>query len=149
MRFYGMFKDIIIVLQVEEKFLEDNRNKMIPQVGEQFEMASNKIFMIPWGHIKLLIDKCHDNPQKFNFYVDKTIENNWLRAVLLNFLDTDLYERQRHAVTNFRYTLPEGTGDLAQEMTKDPYKFDFVAMGNLETILWLTGRLKRGSNYGY
>lgn len=70
-------------------------------------MASNKVFMIPWGHIKLLIDKCHDNLQKFNFYVDKIIENNWSRAVLLNFLDTDLFERQGRAVTNFKYILPK------------------------------------------
>lgn len=91
-------------------------------------MASNKVFMIPWGHIKLLIDKCHENPEKFNFYIDKVIENNWSRAVLLNFLDTDLFERQGQAITNFKYTLPKGTGDLAQEITKDPYNFDFVAI---------------------
>lgn len=112
MRFYGLFKDIAIV----------------PQVEERFGMATNKVFMIPWGHIKLLIDKCHDNLEKFNFYVDKVIENNWSRAVLLNFLDTDLYERQGKAITNFEYTLPKETGDLAQEITKDPYNFDFVAI---------------------
>lgn len=101
---------------------------MPPQVEEQFKMVSNKVFMIPWGHIKLLIDKCHDNLKKFNFYIDKIIENNWSRAVLLNFLDTDLYERQGQAITNFKYTLPKETGDLAQEITKDPYNFDFVAI---------------------
>ena len=77
MRFYGLYKDIEIV----------------PQLGERFEMASRKVFMIPWEYIKLLIDKCHDNLEKFDFYVDKVIENNWSRAVLLNFLDMDLYER--------------------------------------------------------
>lgn len=65
--------------------MENNGNQIVPQVEEQFEMASNKVFMIPWGHIKLLIDKCHDNPEKFDFYVNKVIENNWSRAVLLNF----------------------------------------------------------------
>lgn len=128
MRFYGLFQDISIVPQVEEQLMEKNGNQIIPQVGERFEMASNKVFMIPWGHIKLLIDKCHDNLEKFNFYVDKVIENNWSRAVLLNFLDTDLYERQGKAITNFQYTLPKETGDLAQEITKDPYNFDFVAI---------------------
>lgn len=73
-----------------------------------------------------MIDKCHDNSDKFNFYIDKIIENNWSRAVLLNFLGTDLYERQGQAITNFQYTLPNGTSDLAQEITKDPYNFDFV-----------------------
>ena len=41
MRFYESFKEI----------------KIVPQLGEQFQMVSNKVFMIPWGHIKLLIDR--------------------------------------------------------------------------------------------
>ena len=101
-RFYEHFKDI----------------EISPQVGENFDIVQNKVFMIPWGHIKLLIDKCHDNPDKFDFYVEKVIENNWSRAMLLNFLDTDLFERQGHAITNFQYALPKDTGDLAQELTK-------------------------------
>ncbi len=86
MRFYGLFKNIETVPQVGERFLENSDNKIVPQVEEQFEMASNNVFMIPWGHIKVLIDKCHDNPKKFNFYINKVIENNWSRAVLQNFL---------------------------------------------------------------
>ena len=46
-------------------------NKNVPQVEERFEMASNKVFMIPWGHIKLLIDKCHDNLEKFDFLLTR------------------------------------------------------------------------------
>lgn len=128
MRFYNLFPDVAIIPQVGEQLLANTDNTNLPQVGEQFEMVSNKIFLIPWGHIKLLIDKCHDNLAKFNFYVDKIIENNWSRALLLNFLDTDLFERQGNAVTNFKYTLPAEASDLAQEMTKDPYNFDFIAI---------------------
>ena len=105
------------------KYLE-----IFPQVGEEFGMVYDKVFMLPWGHIKLLIDKCHDNMAKFNFYVSKAIENNWSRAILLNFLETDLFERQGHAITNFQYALPKDTGDLARELTKDPYNFDFIAL---------------------
>ena len=108
-RFYELFS------------IESNVGIIVPQLGEQ-------LFSIPWGHIKLLIDKCHDDLGKFDFYIDKIVENNWSRAVLLNFLDTDLFERQGHAITNFCYTLPKGTSDLAQEITKDPYNFDFVAI---------------------
>ena len=111
MRFYENFREIQIV----------------PQLGEQLQMVSNKVFMIPWGHIKLLIDRCHKEPEKMDFYVDKIIENNWSRAILLNFLDTGLYERQGHAITNFQYILPD-TGELTQEITKDPYNFDFLAI---------------------
>ena len=128
MRFYTLFKDIEFIPQLGEQLVINNESKNVPHVEEHFEMVLNKVFMIPWGHVKLLIDKCHDNLQKFNFYVDKIIENNWSRAVLLNFLDTDLYERQGKAITNFKYTLPKETGDLAQEMTKDPYNFDFIAI---------------------
>ena len=47
MRFYGLFQDISIVPQVEEQVMEKNGNQIIPQVGERFQMASNKVFMIP------------------------------------------------------------------------------------------------------
>lgn len=61
------FQDIQIIPQVGEKFHKNNSNQIVPQVEEQFGMASNKVFMIPWGHIKLLIDKCQHNLDKFNF----------------------------------------------------------------------------------
>jgi len=60
--------------------------------------------------------------------VRKTIENNWSRAVLLNFLDTDLYERQGKAITNYSRQLPAPQGDLVAQLTKDPYNFDFLTM---------------------
>ena len=128
MRFYELFKDLTNVPQVGEHLSENGENQNIPQPEEQFKMVYHKVFMIPWGHIKLLIDKCNHDMQKFNFYVEKVIENNWSRAVLLNFLDTDLFERQGLAITNFKYTLPKENSDLAQEITKDPYNFDFVAI---------------------
>jgi len=46
----------------------------------------------------------------------------------LIFLETDLYECQGQAITNFQYTLPKVKGDLEQEITKDLYNFDFVAI---------------------
>ena len=61
--------------------------EILPQVGAE-------IYAIPWGHIKLIVDKCKDEPEKAMFFVDEVIKNNWSRAVLLNFLDTNLYERQ-------------------------------------------------------
>mgnify|MGYP002857720398 CR=1 FL=1 len=64
--------------------------------------------------------------KKALFFVNESLKNNWSRAVLLNFIDTDLYERQGKAITNFSNTLPEIGSDLAKEMTKDPYNFDFL-----------------------
>ena len=60
--------------------------------------------------------------------MNQVLQNNWSRAVLLNFLDTDFYERQGKAITNFKLMLPAVQSDLAQEITKDPYKFDFITL---------------------
>lgn len=88
----------------------------------------DELFSIPWGHHVQIISKCKGNAQKALFFVLKTKENNWSRSVLLNFLDTDLYERNGKAITNFKSALPEPNSDLAQQMTKDPYCFDFLTL---------------------
>ncbi len=99
--------------------------QIVPQVVAQLE---EKLFSVPWGHHRFIIDKCADNPAKAIFYVNQTVENGWSRSMLLNFLDTNLFERQGKAVTNFSKTLPEPMSDLAQEMTKDPYNFAFTGL---------------------
>ena len=99
--------------------------EITPQVEEQIKFD---IFSIPWGHHKVLIDKCKNNPQKALFFVHQTVLNGWSRNMLLNFLHTDLYERQGKALTNFERTLPAETSDLAQELTKDPYDFAFTGI---------------------
>lgn len=105
-----------------------------PQLGDELSGSKNsyqnmnKLFLIPWGHHKYIMDKSKGDVYKALFYVGKTIENNWSRAVLLNFLETDLYERQGKAISNFENRLPNPTSDLAQEITKDPYNFDFLAI---------------------
>lgn len=93
----------------------------LPQVVED-------LCSIPWGHHRYIIDKCSDNPAKALFYVRQTLVNGWSRAMLLNFLDTDLYQRQGKALTNFQHTMPAIKSDLARELTKDPYNFDFLSM---------------------
>lgn len=85
------------------------------------------IFSIPWGHHIFIMTKCRNRDEAL-FYVSKTIENGWSRAVLLNFLDTDLFDRQGKAITNFTNNLPATQSDLANEMTRDPYNFDFIAI---------------------
>lgn len=84
--------------------------------------------MIPWGHHKLIIDRCFSSPEKALFYIRKIAEYNWSRSVLMNFLDTGLYEREGKAITNFQTSLPIPQGDLAQEITRDPYNFNFLTL---------------------
>lgn len=100
---------------------------MDQEIGQQpFDQLKN-IYIIPWGHQILLVTKCN-TVEKAMFYVNKTLENGWSRAVLLNFLDTGLFERQGKAITNFSRLLPDTQSDLAKETLKDPYNFDFLTL---------------------
>lgn len=122
-QFYRLYSNVEITHQLDAQIF---KNEITPQVGAQIN--KNIIFMIPWGHHKVIMDKCKDDQQKALFFVQKTLENSWSRAVLLNFLDTKLFDRQGKAVTNFEFTLPPARSDLAQEITKDPYNFDFITL---------------------
>jgi predicted nuclease of restriction endonuclease-like (RecB) superfamily len=82
---------------------------------------------IPWRHHEEIIRFC-STAEEALFFIQKTIENGWSRALLLNFMDTDLYERQGKAVTNFSRVLPDTQSELAQETLKDPYNFDFISL---------------------
>jgi predicted nuclease of restriction endonuclease-like (RecB) superfamily len=118
---------ISICPQVEgELQMIDNESSTIhPQVEGELEIL--KIALIPWGHQKTILDKCESIKQAL-FYINKTIENNWSRAVLEYQIESNLYERQGKAVTNFNLTMPAPQSDLANEMMKDPYNFDFLCL---------------------
>jgi predicted nuclease of restriction endonuclease-like (RecB) superfamily len=86
-----------------------------------------RMYSVPWGHHILIFTKC-DSMEKALFYIQKTIENGWSRAMLLNFLDVKMFEAQGKAITNFTKLLPDVQSDLAQETLKDPYNFDFLTI---------------------
>ncbi len=86
-----------------------------------------QLVLIPWGHNLHIVTKCKDINQAL-FYVKKTIENSWSRAVLKSQIENKLYERTGKALTNFLNTLPKPQSDLANELTKDPYQFDFLTL---------------------
>ena len=50
--------------------------------------------------------------------------------MLVHWIESDLYARQGGAVTNFSATLPAPQSDLAQQVIKDPYVFDFLTLGD-------------------
>jgi predicted nuclease of restriction endonuclease-like (RecB) superfamily len=84
---------------------------------------------IPWGHNIRLLDRVKD-PAEREWYVRATIEHGWSRAILDYQIDSDLYRRQGRGVTNFERTLPPAQSELARQLLKDPYNFDFLGLGN-------------------
>jgi predicted nuclease of restriction endonuclease-like (RecB) superfamily len=74
---------------------------------------------IPWKHNCVLLDKVKD-PMHRRWYIEKTIQNGWSRAVLEHQIESRLLERTGTAITNFDRALPKPQSDLAQELIKDP-----------------------------
>ena len=128
--FYLLYQPYITITpqlgeQITQQVVEQKENTITQQVVEQIQ---SDIFSIPWGHHVRIIDKFKEQPEKALFFVRQTVENGWSRDMLLNFMGTDLYERQGKALTNFQRTLPGETSDLARELTKDPYDFAFTGI---------------------
>lgn len=121
-KFYLLYNEVFEKMQ-QAAAKSDGNN--LQQLAAKFQ---TDIFSVPWGHHMVLVDKCPGDSEKALFYVRQVIENGWSRAMLLNFIGTDLYERQGKALTNFQTTLPDADSGLAQELTKDPYSFAFTGI---------------------
>ncbi len=84
--------------------------------------------LIPWFHNCTLLDKVKDAVER-EWYIRQTVQHGWSRNVLVHQIDSNLYARQGQAQTNFDRTLPPPQSDLAQQLLKDPYNFDFLSLG--------------------
>jgi predicted nuclease of restriction endonuclease-like (RecB) superfamily len=97
------------------------------QISHQVGAKLQSIILIPWRHHIEIISKCK-NTKEAIFYVQKTIEENWSRAILIRNLNSNLYKKQGKAINNFKNTLPAPQSELANEILKDPYNLDFIAV---------------------
>ena len=114
-------QQLIIGQQTVAQFRNEDRQQPVATISEDI------FFSVPWGHHLYIISQCKDVDRAV-FYLKKTVENGWSRAVLLNFLDTNLYERQGKAVNNFNKLLADPQSELAIQTLKDPYNFDFLTL---------------------
>jgi predicted nuclease of restriction endonuclease-like (RecB) superfamily len=102
---------------------------------------------IPWGHNLQLLSKLK-NPIKRIWYARMTVEHGWSRNVLVHQIESDLFGRQGKAMTNFSVSLPASQSDLANQLLKDPYHIDFLAIGpNITERQLELALLKRLKNF--
>jgi predicted nuclease of restriction endonuclease-like (RecB) superfamily len=80
---------------------------------------------IPWFHNCILLDRVQ-GPADREWYIRQTIQNGWSRNILALQIESRLHGRQGKAVTNFPATLPPSDSDMAAQVFKDPYLFDFL-----------------------
>lgn len=129
---YPLVEDIIVqqvVAQLpDETISPDKENEKGQQTIAQLPYRNvEKLFQIPWGHNIAIYLKCKAVLEA-NFYVSNTIRYGWSRTVLVHQIESGLYQREGRAISNFSQTLPAPQSDLAQQMLKDPYVFDFLTM---------------------
>lgn len=120
-----------------------------------FQQVVGELVSVPWGHHVVVLDKCKGDSEKALFYVRRTIQNGWSRNVLLNWLSSDLYEREGNGQNNFALTMPSDACDLAKQLVKDPQVFEVFGLkeehdeselkaaivANIERTLLSLGRL--------
>jgi predicted nuclease of restriction endonuclease-like (RecB) superfamily len=103
--------------------------EFVPQVVGQIENAilPQVVAELPWGQNITLLEKVSDYAQRL-WYANMAFENGWSRSILTLQIESDLFSRQGKAITNFAATLPPLQSDLAQQVLKDPYTFDFLTL---------------------
>ena len=87
----------------------------------------SQILSIPWGHNLAILAKCKQHDEAL-YYAQATQTYGWSRSVLVHQIESGLWQREGKAITNFEQTLPAAQSDLAVQMLKDPYKFDFLSL---------------------
>jgi predicted nuclease of restriction endonuclease-like (RecB) superfamily len=92
------------------------------------EFVQRVVAQLPWGHNVSLLDSVKATEERA-WYAQQASEHGWSRAVLVHQIESALFARQGSALTNFTRTLPAEQSDLAQQLLKDPYTFDFLALG--------------------
>ena len=133
--FYEMYPDVTNRQQLVDDFkTAENRQ----QAADEFDAANNQqpidqlempeIFgRIPWFHHVQIISKCKTLDEA-QFYIHRVLEEGWSRSRLENQIAANLFGSQGAAITNFSSTLPDTQSQLAKEILKDPYHFDFLSM---------------------
>ena len=91
------------------------------------EIVPQLVALLPWGHLRVLLDRAKDGPIR-EWYLRAALEYGWSRDTLAHQIAGRLHERQGTALTNFSRTLPPGDSDMAEQILKDPYNFDFLTL---------------------
>ena len=104
------------------------------------EFVQQPVGQLPWGHNLVLLTKLKSRSARLA-YAAAALEHGWSRAVLVHHIEARTVDRQGKALTNFAERLPKAQSDLARESLKDPYRFDFLGIGDDASEVELEGAL--------
>jgi predicted nuclease of restriction endonuclease-like (RecB) superfamily len=101
--------------------------KAVAEAWPEESILQQLVAKLPWGHNVRLLDLVKSAEERL-WYAEQSIVNGWSRNVLVMQIESGLYRRQGKAITNFQQTLPAPQSDLAHQILKDPYNFDFLTL---------------------
>lgn len=93
------------------------------------EKIPQLVGQIPWGHIRLILDKLN-NVFEAEFYIKETIKNNWSRLILERQIKIGLFRRQGKLQSNFDKTLKNNEVNILEKSFKKSYVFDFLSLSD-------------------
>jgi predicted nuclease of restriction endonuclease-like (RecB) superfamily len=88
-------------------------------------IVQRTVAQLPWRQNIALLERVED-PKTRLWYAEQTIRHGWSQPILCLQIEQRAHERQGRAVNNFKHTLPPADSDLANQVFKDPYLFDFL-----------------------
>ena len=111
-------------LRYMKKFYDFYKDEILHQAGAELE---DILFTIPWRHHIEIFTRSKSVNEAL-FFVQKSKENGWRRAMLINMMDTKLYETRGNTLNNFSLSLPKEDSECVKEILKDEYKLDFLVL---------------------
>jgi predicted nuclease of restriction endonuclease-like (RecB) superfamily len=102
--------------------------RLFAEAWPEDEIVSQAVGQLPWGHNRVLLTKLKERESRLA-YGEAAARHGWSRNVLTMHIETRLLDRQGAALTNFEFALPSSKSDLARESLKDPYRLDFLGLG--------------------
>jgi len=101
--------------------------RSLAKAWPEAEIVPQLVALLPWGHLRVLLDRLKDRETR-EWYLRAAVEYGWSRNILVHQISSRLHERQGKAITNFSQALPPEGSDLAEQILKDPYNFDFLTL---------------------
>jgi predicted nuclease of restriction endonuclease-like (RecB) superfamily len=90
-------------------------------------IVPQRVALLPWGHLRLLLDRVKDSAAR-DWYLAAAVDQGWSRDAVAHMIAGRLHAREGKSQTNFQRTLPPEHSDMAQQVLRDPYNFDFLTM---------------------
>ncbi len=93
-------------------------------------ISKQAVSKLPWGHVVRLLQMVKGMAER-EFYAKQVLTCGWSRNVMEMQIESQLHLRIGKAQNNFVKTMPSADSDIATQIFKDPYLFDFLGTADV------------------